>query len=1111
MSSKKKASWRWAAVPAVAATIAFGAASLPAQAAVPQAPAPQSDQWIVSLGDSFISGEGGNFSRKGGSPAASNWTRFNSAQIDTTAAHQNSMAYSGYVYGDAGAYSAANSNEQIDYCHRSDYSPGHLVGSYQMMNLACSGATVPSHGGAGQNIKPGIDFETTDGVLGQAALLQDFAADHDIKVVNLSIGGNDLGFADIATACIQAFVPFIGNGGHCATKSKADDPLNPGTQAPVATLVDDAHIAAVRAKITTAVTNVVAAMREAGHADGTWKLVYQTPPMPVTDAAHITWDESGFFSKDRQTSGGCGISNSDITWIYSTVYPRLQGAMKNAIADAQPVLGGTPVTLLDTEHAFDGHKLCEKGNAVDPAKTATWLLNLPGQTDPKNTAAPPGAVPWEKANGDKAEWVNPAAISEALGGDKHPKQTPLHPNYWGQRALSACTDAALGAGTDNTIVKCIKDVGTPQDAKGRPAMKIDGAAAPIVWNTPSAPVLAQPTNGDAQVTVPWTAPTSPGTSAIVKYQYSMNITPDSPGGNQPFVWRDVPGGATPANPLVITEDEDGQPLINGEGYTVSLRAVNNAGAGLMSNQFDVMPAAPPVAPTINSATGAGGSATLNVTNNDPVDPPQMWQYRINTPVGQFQDWTDLPGQSFSPLTIPGLLGDVEYGLQVRIITPTGTSDASNQVLVTPGPQGARFVPIAPTRVYDSRTPAEQTGGTMNGGGTGDQVMRLVGVSKGRDVNTGAITDPNLVPPEATAVAYNVTAINTTGSGYLSVEPGTSTDPKSSAVNWSGPTTVANALQVATSVGEQLRLKIGGGSTADVAIDVTGYYLPHTLPASDGKGIYTPLPEPLRAVDTRDAGKGGPVLPGTSRTVNLDDIGAGAIPDNATAAAFNLTVAAPETTGFLSLQPASTNAINSSTVNWTQVGTDLANASVVKLDDTAPAGDKHKVKVFSGMGAKTNFVIDVTGYFVPSTANPSEVLFYPLTTPERAWDSRAALPSQGKLDGNAGPRQVELAFGRDVNGNVIDPWLIPDTSVAASVNTTVADTEGTGYITVAGGDAATAPNTSTVNWSEANTLRANGIITSVNAAGEAKVWTKPTSKTNAIFDVFGYYAPKPVVK
>lgn len=137
-------------------------------------------------------------------------------------------------------------------------------------------------------------------------------------------------------------------------------------------------------------------------------------------------------------------------------------------------------------------------------------------------------------------------------------------------------------------------------------------------------------------------------------------------------------------------------------------------------------------------------------------------------------------------------------------------------------QGASstFFPIEPTRVYDSRLALPLFGPMPTGG------SRRISVRSGRDLISGAVTEPGLVPADATAVAYNVTVDRTVGVGFLTVTPGFSTGPKASSVNWSqSGQTNANAGIVQVDAGGTVLVFVGGpaGASTDFLVDVTGYY------------------------------------------------------------------------------------------------------------------------------------------------------------------------------------------------------------------------------------------------------------------------------------------------
>ena len=56
----------------------------------------------------------------------------------------------------------------------------------------------------GSSWKPGLDFyDDGAGHVGQAKLLQSYAASHNIRQVDVSIGGNDFNFASVVQTCVE--------------------------------------------------------------------------------------------------------------------------------------------------------------------------------------------------------------------------------------------------------------------------------------------------------------------------------------------------------------------------------------------------------------------------------------------------------------------------------------------------------------------------------------------------------------------------------------------------------------------------------------------------------------------------------------------------------------------------------------------------------------------------------------------------------------------------------------------------------------------------------------------------------------------------------------------
>lgn len=140
-----------------------------------------------------------------------------------------------------------------------------------------------------------------------------------------------------------------------------------------------------------------------------------------------------------------------------------------------------------------------------------------------------------------------------------------------------------------------------------------------------------------------------------------------------------------------------------------------------------------------------------------------------------------------------------------------------------GPTSAgSFHAIVPARVYDSRKAAPGPQSTLATGAS-----RTISVADGRDPSTGAVTGANVVPAGATAIAYNLTVVNTVGTnGFLAVNDGGNTTVTASAINWSAAgLSLANGSVVKLDGSRQITVICGGTSTScNFIVDVVGYYL-----------------------------------------------------------------------------------------------------------------------------------------------------------------------------------------------------------------------------------------------------------------------------------------------
>jgi hypothetical protein len=281
-------------------------------------------------------------------------------------------------------------------------------------------------------------------------------------------------------------------------------------------------------------------------------------------------------------------------------------------------------------------------------------------------------------------------------------------------------------------------------------------------------------------------------------------------------------------------------------------------------------------------------------------------------------------------------------------------------------QGASaYQAVAPARLADTR-PEEGAFGFTRQSATVVRVQ-VAGVSG--------------VPPNATAAVLNVTGVNTTAPGFVTVYPAGTALPTASNVNFDGAGQVlANMVTVKLGVGGAVDVYMQ--RQMDVAVDVSGAYVPAPSAQSSGR-LVTREGGALRVLDTRDraSGVGG-------QSVERVDLGAAAIPADAVAVVVNLT--ATETgVGFWTAYPVGQARPKASNLNIDALGETRAGQAIVLLTPGARA-----FNVFSQGGG--HLVVDVAGYFTGASAPAStDGLFVPVE-PTRLLDSRGStvMPTWG---------------------------------------------------------------------------------------------------------------------
>ncbi|MGD9998763.1 MAG: S8 family peptidase [Ilumatobacteraceae bacterium] len=422
--------------------------------------------------------------------------------------------------------------------------------------------------------------------------------------------------------------------------------------------------------------------------------------------------------------------------------------------------------------------------------------------------------------------------------------------------------------------------------------------------------------------------------------------------------------------------------------------------------------------------------------------------------------------SLTPAQVSDLLvGDASVG---KIANPGVCT--TNRLLYTALDDGVpppTFNPVLPARLLETRPGLATVDGRYNSIGP---------IPAGGTVSMDTCGRGG-VDADASGIALNVTVVNPSAAGFVTVFPCGSAVPNSSSVNFAAGATVANA--VITKIGTNKQVCFYSNVTTDLVVDVNGY-----VPAGS---TFTPL-APSRYLDTRPGlstfdGQymGNGAIP-ASGTLQLAVAGRGSVPIDAGAVVANVTVVHPTAAGFVTVFPCGSAVPNSSSVNFA-AGATVANAVVAKL------GAAGRMCLYSNVA--TDVVVDVNGYF-PAVSGFQPVL------PSRLLDTRPGLTT---VDGTfAGQGQV--ASGAITQLAVTGRAGIAADATAVVLNVTAVEPTASGFITVYPCSSGV-PNSSSLNFAAGATV-ANAVVARVGASGAVCLFSNVA--TDLVVDVTGWFTP-----
>jgi hypothetical protein len=338
-----------------------------------------------------------------------------------------------------------------------------------------------------------------------------------------------------------------------------------------------------------------------------------------------------------------------------------------------------------------------------------------------------------------------------------------------------------------------------------------------------------------------------------------------------------------------------------------------------------------------------------------------------------------------------------------------------------------------------------------------------------------------IPASASAVVVNITAINPTNAGFLTVYPGGGTLPTAANVTFTTGQTVGDNVTVglgpdaATSSAQSFTVYNGpatGGGSVDFTADVAGYYN-----AGSGAG-YVPI-SPTRVYDSRTASG----LPGAGTTLTAggtDNVtvagGSTSIPASATAVALNVAITNPTASSFIDAYP--TGATAPGTANQNFLAGETLSSQVI-----AGVGTGGQVTIGNHAGT-VDIVVDVDGYYTASGGGLLTVLAQPM----RLLDTRTLTPP-GVAGGASG---TAVLLGAGATAGVLS----------------IADLPTTGNFLTAYATGATAPTAANVNFVPGNTYNVveNAAYAIASASGSVSILNGPSNAgtANIVVDEDGYF-------
>ncbi len=391
------------------------------------------------------------------------------------------------------------------------------------------------------------------------------------------------------------------------------------------------------------------------------------------------------------------------------------------------------------------------------------------------------------------------------------------------------------------------------------------------------------------------------------------------------------------------------------------------------------------------------AAAINITAVNATQPGNLKVYAAgdSAPTGSILNYATGQAASNAAIAKVGSSGNIT-------LIANGTAGSQVDVIIdvtgyhTQTADGSSFNPVNATRVMDTRA-ASQTGKCPT------YSIQCTTIQAGQQLVVQVSGQNGLPNNDMTAVAANITAVNASSAGNLTVWADGSTKPSTANLNY--PATNPKAGFSIVKLPANGRIRIYASQTTDVLVDIQGWFGPTST--SSGS-TFTPGTQATVANNVAISAAG---------TTDVQITGQGGAPNaGITAVAVNITAATPAASGYITAYPQGTTRPATSNVNYVQ-GQTASNTAIVPVNNG-------KITLYST--ASVNATVTVEGWYT-NTATSSTIAYDP--TGSRCYQSAApatgtpncATPPTGATtySWDALNRLATVTTGSDTNSNIYD--------------------------------------------------------------------------------------------